>query len=139
VIESKGNLREGREVAVLGLELDELREEGERLVGGAHGDGAADGGHDGEEPEEDVGDGYRAADAARRHRRRHQGRLGALPVLDHRALRHGVPRPCQLSLCLARIIDELGEGFLLAVPDVSEVVRLAGCCLEFLLLGDVTM
>ena len=54
---AKRSLREGREVAVLGLELDELREEGERLVGGAHGDGAGDGGDDGKEPEEDVSDG----------------------------------------------------------------------------------
>ena len=86
-VAATGNgLREGGQVAVLGLELDELREEGERLVGGAHGDGASDGAHDGEEPEEDVGDGRGAADA-RRHRP-HQGRLGALPVLDHHVLRH---------------------------------------------------
>jgi hypothetical protein len=84
-------VRQGREIAVLRLEPEELREEGQRLVGGAHGDGAADGGDHRDGAEDEVEHrqpaGSRPAPAstvAGGHPPEHRG-LGGLPaVLRHR-------------------------------------------------------
>ena len=46
--------RQRRKIIVLRLEPEELREERQRLVGGAHGDGAADGGDHRGEAEDEV-------------------------------------------------------------------------------------
>lgn len=85
------HVRQGWEIAVLRLEPEELREEGQRLVGCAHGDGAANGGDHRDEAEDEVEHGQpaggrpAAAPAAGGGHLEHGGLGGLLPaVLRHR-------------------------------------------------------
>lgn len=54
VIRNPTDLRECREVVVLGPEPDELSEERPRLVGGAHGYGAPEGADERDDPQDEF-------------------------------------------------------------------------------------
>uniref|UniRef100_J3MCP1 Uncharacterized protein n=1 Tax=Oryza brachyantha TaxID=4533 RepID=J3MCP1_ORYBR len=59
---SASTVRESWEVAVLRFEPDELSEERQRLVGGAHGNGACKGADDRDEPKYDIEYGHSFTD-----------------------------------------------------------------------------